>query len=97
MCHHCDNPPCCNPRHLFRGTASDNALDAVRKGRWNWKRASGNKGSGEKSPFHKLTQKQVNQIRRLAKAGTLTQASIGKKFRVGQDEISRIVHRKRWA
>lgn len=31
--HHCDNPPCCNPRHLYAGTHKDNAQDAVRRGR----------------------------------------------------------------
>lgn len=32
-CHHCDNPPCCNPKHLFVGTKLDNARDAIAKGR----------------------------------------------------------------
>lgn len=31
--HRCDNPPCCNPSHLFVGTTADNARDASAKGR----------------------------------------------------------------
>jgi hypothetical protein len=32
-CHHCDNPPCVNPRHLYEGTPRENALDMVVRGR----------------------------------------------------------------
>jgi hypothetical protein len=29
--HRCDNPPCCNPEHLFAGAIADNAIDKARK------------------------------------------------------------------
>ncbi len=31
--HRCDNPPCCNPHHLFVGSVADNNQDMRRKGR----------------------------------------------------------------
>ncbi len=31
--HSCDNPPCCNPLHLYVGSAADNTADMMRRDR----------------------------------------------------------------
>ena len=33
ICHHCDNPPCCNPAHLYRGDYASNITDKIVRGR----------------------------------------------------------------
>ena len=33
IAHHCDEPSCCNPRHLFMTTQHGNIADSIRKGR----------------------------------------------------------------
>lgn len=32
-CHECDNPPCCNPDHLYPGTNQQNHIDGGKRGR----------------------------------------------------------------
>lgn len=60
VCHTCDIRSCINPAHLFLGTDQDNADDRVAKGR--------NK-AGEKAWNAKLTEAQVIELRRRARAG----------------------------
>lgn len=44
--HKCDNPPCCNPGHLFLGTKAENTEDMVSKGR----QASGERSGPKRHP-----------------------------------------------
>lgn len=55
--HTCDNPPCCNPRHLLAGTHADNVRDCIER-----KRRAPTRG--EHNNFSKLTDVQVRKIRR---------------------------------
>jgi hypothetical protein len=53
--HNCDNPPCCNGRHLFLGNQSKNIQDCADKGRL-VNNAGGNNGRAV------LTEDQVREI-----------------------------------
>lgn len=62
LLHTCDNPICCNPKHLFVGTHADNMADKVAKGRLP-------DFSGDNGPRCKLTMEQANEIRQKRKDG----------------------------
>lgn len=86
VCHHCDNPPCCNPALLFLGTPADNSADMAAKGRC---KAGGN------HPMAVLCEADVLQIWSLI--GALPERYIADRFGVTQTLISLIRRRKLWA
>lgn len=91
VCHHCDNPPCVRPDHLFLGTHLANMRDMDRKGR---RRTSPR--PGEQNPNARLTEGQVREIR-VRRAMGETCRALAAEFGVSQPLISYIFHRKSWA
>lgn len=86
-CHRCDNPPCCNPGHLFIGTHKENMLDAVAKGRTK-------KGvHGERHGRSKLSEVHVREI--LASRG-VSKKALARKFGVSRETIEDITRRRSW-
>ena len=80
VCHRCDNPPCCNPNHLFVGTKDDNNQDKVAKGR--------NDAT--------LTAEDVTKIRNLYANGDVLQRELAQTFGVSRSNITMIISRKTW-
>ncbi len=91
ICHRCDNPPCCNPEHLFLGTHADNHADCIQKGR-----ARYNPLRGEESTSAILAAENVITIRAQYAAGRATQTELARKYGVTQSTIWLIVHNKKW-
>ena len=90
--HHCDNPSCCNPHHLFIGTNADNVADRHAKGRSGTTMGK----PGETNSMAKLTQKQVDRIRLLYTLPKVTQRMLGDTFGVSNKTVSKIVRNERW-
>lgn len=86
--HHCDNPPCVNPKHLFLGTDKDNSDDKMRKGRHV-------ASPGEKNGSSRLSKSDVVAIRTRHKNGE-RQSVLSREFKVSDVTISRIVRRLNW-
>jgi hypothetical protein len=80
--HTCDNPPCCNPRHLVLGTHTDNMQDKVRRGRLP-------DYSGDKGPRCKLTMDEAREIRRVLKCG-MSSRELARLFGVSRPVITSI-------
>jgi hypothetical protein len=87
--HHCDNPSCVNPDHLFLGTDADNNADKTAKGRNNTPR-------GVDAARAKLTPEQVIEIRS-RRANGESMSSLAREYGVWLRAIQCIVYRYSWA
>lgn len=84
VCHRCDRPACCNPAHLFAGTARDNYLDSKRKDRHT---------RGVRVGSAKLSDAKVRKIRLDPRAQVIIAAAYG----VSQQIISSVKRRYLWS
>jgi HNH endonuclease len=85
VCHHCDNPSCVNPEHLYAGTAKDNRRDTIVRNRANPQRGEGRYNA-------RLTEDAVRDIR----SKQMLQREYAAKYGVGQTMISAIQRGVRW-
>jgi len=89
VCHHCDNRPCVEVRHLFLGTRADNSADMVAKKRH---RAV----IGEAQPTAKMTARRVVELRSMYATG-LSAAKVAPLFGISKSQVLAIVNRRYWA
>ena len=85
VCHHCDNPMCVKPSHLFLGTHQENMSDRNLKGR-------SAKLAGALNPMAKLTEQQARDIKLSSKPAADLMAMYG----VSETVISNIRKGKTW-
>jgi len=86
VCHHCDNPPCTNPDHLFLGSNIDNIMDCVSKGR---------NARGERNGHSKITTEEAVLIRLLLVSGNKSIA-ISNLLNISHSIVRGIEHRRTW-
>lgn len=77
--HTCDNPICCNPKHLVLGTHADNMRDKVERGRQA-------RYTGPGSPRAQLTASDVRAIRDRSRAGA-TRKDLAERYGVSIQTI----------
>lgn len=90
VCHSCDNPPCCNPTHLWLGTNQQNIKDAVDKGLLIPPVAKGAANGNAK-----LNDKQLDEIRELIQ-NRIPNTHIARIYGVTHSMISLIKLGKAW-
>ncbi len=94
VCHTCDNPPCCNPAHLFLGTTQTNALDKFAKGR-GYRQTAEFCVRGEAQGSAKLTADIVRTMRNRYQNGESV-AALAREYGVADVTADRAIHRRNW-
>lgn len=87
VCHLCDTPICCNPKHLFLGTQKDNIKDCIDKNRFIHKGLR-----GELNPVSKLTESDVIKIYSTDES----QRTLASKFGISQVQVGHIKRGVQW-
>ncbi len=97
VCHHCDNPRCVRPSHLFEGTARDNAQDCKRKGRHLTKeKGAGVWARGTRCSRAVMTEATVKEARDMRAAGA-TYIAIANHLGVSKRTAFDVTNRRTWA
>lgn len=89
--HRCDNPRCVRPDHLFLGDAFDNMRDCANKGRLGSQVHPEARPRGERHHNARLTDDQVETIRRRYAAGGVSQYALAAEYGTTRPTIGRIV------
>ena len=91
ICHHCDNPPCVNPNHLYVGSPMSNVRDMLARGRGRSKGVPRPASHGEKNHNAKLSDADVREIRQRYTGVRGEQTLLAQEFGVTQALIHMIV------
>lgn len=89
--HSCDNPECCNPKHLRQGTAQENAQDCIKRGRkpypfWLLKPRI---AKPQKKILAELTSDEIKQIEESVSKGHIKKY-IAERFNISMQLINQI-------
>jgi len=90
VCHHCDNPPCCHPDHLFLGDSVDNGRDCIMKERHSNAKLSIKRALELKQRYDRIpvigSRKLRGQVEKLAL-----------EFGISKSQMHRLKNGERWA
>ena len=88
-CHHCDNPPCCNPADLYEGSPQENTADRHERGR---------DPRGERHGKAKLSESVVRELRAayVARDRRLGPTALSRRFGIPVGTVRNVVYGIAW-